>query len=167
MQTTITMMTIAVIPMLIPTMMLITTKFKNQQEHIQSPSPLYYFESHSRFDSEKFIEEKKEQTIDSECKIHHSLKRRIDDKLYETEQIEDENGQVVNKETWHNVSEDEVEKFKQKWISNSNSKLGLTENHKNEEENEQKQYFEDGNNSNEEEESIPNEEGKEEIKDDN
>ena len=54
MQTTITMMTIAVIQMLI------TTKFKNQQEHIQSPSPFYYFESHSRFDSEKFIEEKKE-----------------------------------------------------------------------------------------------------------
>ena len=86
--------------------------------------------------------------------------------MYETEQIEDENGQVVNKETWNNVSEDEVEKFKQKLIYNSNSKLGLTENHKNEEENEQKQNFEDENNSNEEE-SISNEEGKEEIKDDN
>lgn len=142
----------------------------------ESPSPFYYFESHSIFDGEKFIEERKERTIDSEGKIHQSLKRRIDDQWYETEQTEDENGQAVNKETWHNVSEDGIEQFKQDWISNSSQKLGLTENDKKEEEKEQKQTetekkenFENGKISREEEkeECMQNEERKEEIKDEN
>ena len=32
------------------------------------------------------------------------------------------------KESWHNVSEDEVEKFKEEWISKSGSMLKLKQN---------------------------------------
>ena len=91
----------------------------------ESPSPFYYFESHSIFDGEKFIEERKERTIDSEGKIHQSLKRRIDDQWYETEQTEDENGQAVNKETWHNVPEDKIEQFKAEWAENHEKKYAI------------------------------------------
>ena len=91
-------------------------------------SPVYYFESHSRFDGENLIEERKERTIDSEGKVHQSLKRILGDQWYETEQIEDKDGQIQNKETWHNVSEDDIENFKKEWISKSCQKLQITGN---------------------------------------
>lgn len=104
---------------------------QDKQKRIQKAkySPLYYFESHSRFDGDKIIEEEKTQKIDSEGKVHKTLKRKIGDQWYETEEIkEKEEGKVVVKESWHNVSEDEVEKFKEEWISKSGSMLKLKQN---------------------------------------
>lgn len=90
---------------------------KVQQKTVSSSSPIYYFESHSRFDGKNLVEERKERKIDSEGKVHQKLKRRLGDQWYETEQIEDKEGHVVNKETWHNVPENEVENFKEEWLS--------------------------------------------------
>ena len=90
------------------------------------PNKFYYFESHSRFDGEKMVEEQKTHRIDSEGKVHQSLKRRLGDQWYETEEIKDEEGKVTVKESWHNVSENEVESFKEEWMSKSENKLKLT-----------------------------------------
>ena len=80
-------------------------------------SPFYYFESKRRFDGQQICEEIREKTIDSEGQIHQKLKRRLGDQWYETEGIEYECGKKSYKETWHNVSEEEVEQFKHEWIS--------------------------------------------------
>ena len=102
------------------------TSETNQKQSI--PLPVYYFESHSRFDGEKIIEERKERKIDSKGKVHQTLKRRLGDQWYETEKVEDENGGIENKETWHNVSEEEIENFKKEWTSKSFKKLQLNTN---------------------------------------
>ena len=54
---------------------------QDEQKQIQKAKyyPFYYFESHSRFDGDKLIEEEKSQKIDSEGKVHKTLKRRIGD----------------------------------------------------------------------------------------
>lgn len=123
-----------------------TTEIKQKQS---LPSPVYYFESHSKFEGDKIIEERKERIIDNEGKIHEKLKRRLGDQWYETEQIEDQEGHIENKETWHNVSEEDIESFKKEWISKSGQKLQLTIN--SEEQNQ---------------EEIKNEKDDEEIKND-
>ena len=112
------------------------TSDENKQNH-STPSPIYYFESHSRFDGEKLIEERKERKIDSEGKVHQTLKRRLGERWYETEQIEDKEGQIENKETWHNVSEEEIEQFKNEWISKSGQNHELTSNSDDEKEKEE------------------------------
>lgn len=131
-------------------------KNENKEEQKQKQNPFYYFESHSTFDGEKIIEEQKVQKIDSEGKVHHSLKRRLGDQWYQTEKIEDSEGKATNKEIWHNVPEDEIENFKQEWINKSHFKPALS--HKNEEEG-----IEENNNeikNEKESEAIDNEENK-------
>lgn len=93
-----------------------------------SPKPYYCIESHSIFDGEKIVEERKTQQIDSEGRHHRSIKRRLGDQWYESEEIKDCEGKVSVKESWHNVSEEEIDKFKEEWISKSGYKPELTEN---------------------------------------
>ena len=105
-----------------------TTEAKTEKEPIESkkPMPIYYYESHSRYNDGKIVEERKEKKIDSEGKVHHSLMRRLGDQWYQTEKIEDEEGKVVTKEAWHNVSEDEIDHFKEEWMNKSGAKGQLT-----------------------------------------
>ena len=86
-------------------------------EEKQTLEPFYYFESHSKFDGEKIVEEQKTRKTDSEGKIHQTLKRRLGDQWYQTEQIKDENGKTIVKESWHNVSENDVDNFKKEWMN--------------------------------------------------
>ena len=100
------------------------TEAKTELEPNESKEsmPIYYYESHSRYDDGKIVEERKEKKIDSEGKVHHSLVRRLGDQWYQTEKIEDEEGKVVTKEAWHNVYEDEIDHFKEEWMNVSSAK---------------------------------------------
>lgn len=103
---------------------------KNENTQEIKAKQFYYFEKHSKFDGEKIVEEQKERKIDSEGKIHQTLKRSLGDQWYQTEQIKDEEGKTTVKESWHNVSENEIENFKQKWINQIGNQNELEQDNK-------------------------------------
>ena len=100
---------------------------KDDSKSVSNPKPFYYLESYSHFDGEKIVEERKEQKVDSDGNIHNSLKRRLGDRWYETEQIKDKEGKTTVKESWHNVSEEDIDNFKEEWLTKSGCRLQLKE----------------------------------------
>ena len=100
---------------------------KVDSKSVSKPKQFYYLESHSHFDGEKIVEERKEQKVDSDGNIHNSLKRRLGDRWYETEQIKDKEGKTTVKESWHNVSEEDIDNFKEEWLTKSGCSLQLKE----------------------------------------
>jgi hypothetical protein len=43
------------------------------------------------------------------------VRRRLGDRWYENETHRDKEGKETERETWHNVADDEIEGFKEEW----------------------------------------------------
>jgi hypothetical protein len=43
------------------------------------------------------------------------IRRRLGDRWYETETHRDKEGKETERETWHNVADDDIEGFKEEW----------------------------------------------------
>ncbi|KAH0797598.1 cysteine protease [Histomonas meleagridis] len=70
----------------------------------------------SYFNGPSLIEETRERTCDgSTGSVKETTTRRIGDKWCTIEEETNKNGEKVTREKWHNVAENEVEKFKSKW----------------------------------------------------
>ncbi|OHS99548.1 hypothetical protein TRFO_34013 [Tritrichomonas foetus] len=102
---------------------------ENQSQNSKSkPSPYHspyqslFFESHSSYNGQNYVEEHRERVHDSDGKVHVTTRRRLGDRWYEATSITDEEGKTSTKETWHNVPEDQIEHFKQEWAMQHQSK---------------------------------------------
>ena len=85
---------------------------KTEQPHYWSRSSV--FSSHSSGG----VEEIREKTYDSKTgETVESQTRRIGDRWCRIDTVTDKEGSSKSKETWHNVADDEMEKFKKEWVS--------------------------------------------------
>lgn len=72
------------------------------------------------------IEECREVVTDDKTgEVNESITRRIGDRWYRVDTKTDKDGHKVSKETWHNVSEHQVDDFVKDWDERSKA-LGLT-----------------------------------------
>lgn len=70
----------------------------------------------SYFNGPSMIEEVRERTCDGTSgTVKETTTRRIGDKWCTIEEETKKNGEKVTREKWHNVSDNEVDKFKKKW----------------------------------------------------
>ena len=81
-----------------------------------------FSEIRSSFDGQNYVEEHREKITDADGKVHQKTRRRLGDRWYEAESITGNDGKTSTKETWHNVPEDEIEKFKSEWAEKHNLK---------------------------------------------
>lgn len=95
---------------------------KNEaQEHPEPKKehPLPYqefvFESHTTRNGKELVEEHRERVTDTDGSVHVATKRRLGNRWYVNETHTNKDGKSFSKETWHNVSEDQMEHFKREW----------------------------------------------------
>ena len=74
----------------------------------------YFYESRSSRRGNDFVEEHRER-VEDEDGVHVTTRRRLGDRWYENEMHTDKEGKQWSKETWHNVPEDQIERFKAEW----------------------------------------------------
>lgn len=76
----------------------------------------YYktFSSQRYFNGNEKFEEIREQTSDGD-KTYVSKIKRIGNRWVQVDEIVDKEGKKTTKETWHNVSEDEIDTFENEW----------------------------------------------------
>ena len=70
------------------------------------------------------VEEVKESYTDEKGETHESTSRRIGDRWHRVESHSQKDGTKTIKETWHNISKDEKDKFNSEW-DESRKSLGF------------------------------------------
>lgn len=108
---------------------------QTQQYRRPSPCQSYFYSSSSSYNGGNYVEEHREKVTDVNGKVHQTTRRRLGDRWYEAESTTDADGKTTSKETWHNVPENEIEKFKTEWAQHHENKYAI----KHEPQNEQKQ----------------------------
>ena len=108
----------------------VETDAKKAEEAAPKPTPKpkpqpfqsLFYESRSSYDGQNYVEEHREKVTDTDGKVHQTTRRRLGDRWYEAESITGDDGKTSTKETWHNVPEDQIEKFKSEWVEKHNLK---------------------------------------------
>jgi hypothetical protein len=108
---------------------------KEQQEHEvrQRREPGYaksfMYQTHSTFDGQNYVEEHRERITDTDGENCTVIRRRLGDRWYENEIHTDKEGKRTERETWHNVADDEIGNFKQEWTQQRPAKAALESEH--------------------------------------
>jgi hypothetical protein len=80
------------------------------------------FGRESGLDGRGYVEEHRERVTGSQGEVRIVTRRRLGDRWYENEVLIDKEGKKTERETWHNVGDDEIEKFKLEWSERSTKK---------------------------------------------
>jgi hypothetical protein len=75
----------------------------------------YHFQSRATYNGRDYVEEHRERFTGEDGGIHVRTRRRLGDRWYEIEDHTDADGKKSQRETWHNVGDDQIESFKQEW----------------------------------------------------
>lgn len=75
----------------------------------------YFFQSHTTRNGNDVVEEHRQRVTGEDGSVHVTTRRRLGDKWYECETHTDKDGKSTNKETWHNVADDQIDSFKKEW----------------------------------------------------
>lgn len=96
---------------------------KNNQEKSKVKSYQKYSEIRRNYiNGSNMIEETRERVCDGKTgTVKETTMRRIGDKWCTIEEETNKDGNKITREKWHNVSNDEVEKFKNKWEKHKGS----------------------------------------------
>jgi hypothetical protein len=86
---------------------------------------VYISLTQSRFNRQDYVEEHREKVIGADGETRYGTRRRLGDCWYEKEVEVDKEGKKTERETWHNVSDDDIEKFKEEWSSKHVSKTPI------------------------------------------
>ena len=73
-----------------------------------------------------YVEEHREKVTGSDGETRIATRRRLGDRWYENEIHIDKEGKKTERETWHNVADEDIEKFKVEWTAQGSVK-GQTE----------------------------------------
>jgi hypothetical protein len=104
---------------------------QKQTEPIQQPTDVpaqhaiqqsQKFGRETGFEGRGYIEEHREKVTGSDGEIRIVTRRRLGDRWYENEILIDKEGKKTERETWHNVGDEEIEQFKNEWSEKSNQK---------------------------------------------
>jgi hypothetical protein len=71
--------------------------------------------SSSRINGQDCIEEHREKFVGEGGDVHVRTRQRLGDRWHETETHTDAQGKNTERETWHNVGDDQIEAFKTEW----------------------------------------------------
>jgi hypothetical protein len=83
-------------------------------------------DSQSGFDCQDDMEEHREKVTNPDGEIRIVSRRRLGDRWYENEILIDKEGKRTERETWHNVADDDIETFKLEWIEKRGIKSAMT-----------------------------------------
>jgi hypothetical protein len=87
----------------------------------------YRFESSSTYNGKDYVEEHRERLVGDDGAVHERSRRRLGDRWYECENHTDTEGKGTQRETWHNVGDDEIESFKKEWTERHQPKAAIKE----------------------------------------
>lgn len=92
---------------------------KSKEEEKRQLTPNYYYKTYSTtrnycHNGKDKFEEIREQTSDGD-KTYISKIKRIDNRWVQVDEVIDKEGKKTTKETWHNISENEIESFENEW----------------------------------------------------
>jgi hypothetical protein len=76
----------------------------------------------STFNGRDYAEEHREKVSGSDGETRIATRRRLGDRWYENEVLVDKDGKRTERETWHNVGDDDIEKFKLEWNDKQSGK---------------------------------------------
>jgi hypothetical protein len=62
-----------------------------------------------------YVEEHREKVTGADGETRIATRRRLGDRWYEKEIHVDKDGKKTERETWHNVNDEEIEAFKLEW----------------------------------------------------
>jgi hypothetical protein len=74
------------------------------------------------FNGRGYIEEHREKVTGSNGEVRIVTRRRLGDRWYENEILIDNEGKKTERETWHNVGDDQIDQFKAEWSEKSSTK---------------------------------------------
>jgi hypothetical protein len=82
------------------------------------------FISHTRstFNGRDYVEEHREKVTGADGETRIATRRRLGDRWYENEVHVDKDGKRTERETWHNVGEEDIERFKLDWNDKQSGK---------------------------------------------
>jgi hypothetical protein len=75
------------------------------------------------FNGQDYIEEHREKVMGSDGTTRIATRRRLGDRWYENEVHVDKTGEKTERETWHNVSDEDIESFKAEWSAKQARRL--------------------------------------------
>jgi hypothetical protein len=79
----------------------------------------------SRFDGRDYVEEHREKVTGADGETRTATRRRLGDRWYENEIHVDKEGKRTERETWHNVGDEDIDKFKLEWSDKHSNQPGL------------------------------------------
>jgi hypothetical protein len=75
----------------------------------------YVSVTRSTFNGHDYVEEHREKVTGADGQTRIATRRRLGDRWYENEIHIDQEGKKTERETWHNVGDDDIETFKREW----------------------------------------------------
>jgi hypothetical protein len=85
----------------------------------------YVSVTRSTFDGHDYVEEHREKVTGADGQTRIATRRRLGDRWYENEVHVDKDGQKTERETWHNVGDDDIETFKREWSEKHSNQPAL------------------------------------------
>lgn len=116
----------------------IVKKESKEKENPKSNYSTYLTEHNYCYNGRDKFEEIREKTSDGD-KTYVSKIKRIGNRWVQIDEVIDKEGKKTTKETWHNVSEDEIDSFENEWdlrngIENESKEVPQIKNEENKEE---------------------------------
>jgi hypothetical protein len=92
----------------------------------QVPQYAKQYVSHTRstFNGRDYVEEHREKVTGADGETRIATRRRLGDRWYENEVHVDKDGKKTERETWHNVGDEDIEAFKLEWSEKQGVKAG-------------------------------------------
>jgi hypothetical protein len=75
----------------------------------------YFSSTRSTFNGRDYVEEHRERVTGADGETRIATRRRLGDRWHENEVHVDKEGKRTERETWHNVGDDDIEAFKLEW----------------------------------------------------
>jgi hypothetical protein len=83
-------------------------------KQLTTPRRYQYFSSRT-FNGEDYVSEHRERVVSSNGEVHVRSRRQLGDRWHEVETHTDSEGKNTERETWHNVPDEQIEQFKVEW----------------------------------------------------
>jgi hypothetical protein len=87
---------------------------EKQEKPVTTPRRYQYFSSRT-FNGGDYVSEHRERVVSSNGEVHVRSRRQLGDRWHEVETHTDCEGKNTERETWHNVPDEQIEQFKTEW----------------------------------------------------
>jgi hypothetical protein len=103
----------------------VQSESQTQRGSRQSPQAYgrqYVFQKRATWDGQNYVEEHRERVKGHDGESRTVVRRRLGDRWYENETHTDKDGKTTERETWHNVADDQIDNFKLEWSQKHSEK---------------------------------------------